>query len=86
MIPQFIRFYGYSNSDTLNEYATAFFSLVNSMYEIKAKEMLDDISVLSVANSKDNGASVISALKKQYAGLGGIVKEVKTAMQSRKNR
>jgi cytoplasmic iron level regulating protein YaaA (DUF328/UPF0246 family) len=86
MIPRFARFYGYTVNDILNEYAIVFFSLVNSMYEIIATEMLNDITVVGAVNSKDGGHSIISNLQKQVKGLGAIVEEVKIAKNARSKK
>jgi len=82
MIPEFIRFYNYTASDVLNEYARTFFSLVNSMYEISAAESLTNIMELRASNSKD-GDKVITSLQKQNRGLGAIIKEVKVVKETR---
>lgn len=76
MIPEFMRFYNYTASDVLDEYARTFFSLVNSMLEISAKELLNNIMVIKTAESKD-GSKIIEQLYKQQRGLGAIIKEVK---------
>ena len=78
MIPEFMRFYRYTVSDVLNEYARTFFSLVNSMFEIHAREMLDDITI----SSADKG--VVAELTKRQKGLASIIEEVKIARNARK--
>lgn len=85
MIPQFMRFYSYTMVETMSEYGRTFFTLINSLLEIKAREMLDDIAVLSVPNSKD-GSKVIEELQKRRKGLGGIIEEVKVAKGTRSNK
>lgn len=82
MIPQFARFYGYTITDILNEYTIVFFSLVNTMFEINAKEMLNGITVQGAVNGK-NGQSIITSLEKQAKGLGAIIEEVKVAKSVR---
>ena len=77
MIPQFARFYNYTVADILNEYARVFFSLVNSMFEITAQEMLNDITVQRTQNSEDGGADTIRSLQQQAKGLSAIIDEVK---------
>ena len=77
MIPEFIRFYGYSLEAVLNEYARSFFALLNSMYQLEAKESLINITNMSTAFGSDNGNDVISNLEKQRKGIGGIVNEVR---------
>lgn len=78
MIPAYMRFYHYSRRETLREYARSFFALVNSMYTIEAKELLNDISVVATANAGDHGRQNIEALKKQERGIQAIVEQVMT--------
>jgi len=73
IVPEFIRFYGYSLDQTLNEYAKTFYSLVNSMYQIQAKEAL---MLVYASNANDD---LVSGLKKQEKGISGTVQEVKNA-------
>lgn len=77
IIPQFIRFYGYSLADTLNEYAVAFFSLVNSMYRMKAQENIDGALRVAIGTSGKAGQSALKQLEKEAEGLHGIIKEVR---------
>jgi hypothetical protein len=75
MIPEFIRHYHYTATDTLNEYAVRFFALVNAMYRLKAQESLE---LISNVNTAFNGNSDhIHDLKKQEKGIAGIVEEVR---------
>lgn len=78
MIPEFIRFYGYTSQQVLSEYAVTFFSLVNSMYRLQAREMLRGITTVSTAMSGKEASSTINELRKQEKGLQGIVQEVRT--------
>lgn len=79
MIPEFMRFYGYTISQVLDEMAITFFALMNSMYRLKGKESLDDLMVHSAAISGGSQAeSIISELKRQSKGLHGVVEEVRT--------
>jgi len=73
IVPEFIRFYGYSLDQTLIEYAKTFYSLVNSMYQIQAKEAL---MLVYASNANDD---LVSGLKKQEKGISGTVQEVKNA-------
>lgn len=82
MIPEYMHFYKYSVSDVLNEYAQTFFSLVNSMFEIHARELLDNITVTAASNEKSG--SIINELIKRQKGLGAIIEEVKVAKNARK--
>lgn len=84
MIPEFIRFYGYTAQEALSEYAVTFFSLVNSMYRLQAREMLRDITTTSTAMSGKESSSTINELKKQERGLHGIVQEVRTVRSIKK--
>ncbi len=73
IIPEFIRFYGYTTEQTLNEYARTFYTLVNSMYQIQAKETL---MLTYAANATQE---LIDGLRKQEKGIAGTVQEVKNA-------
>lgn len=75
MVPEFIRFYSYSASQVLDEYAVRFFSLVNSMYQLKASEGLD--SVMQVSAGMNGNKEYLDALQKQQKGIAGIVEEVR---------
>ena len=79
MIPEYMRFYNYTVTEVLDEYARTFFALANSMFEIHAREMLDAIAVSS-ANQ-----DTINELNKRQKGLGAIIEEVKIAKNVRKN-
>lgn len=81
MIPEYMRFYSCTVESVLNGYARTFFALLNSMHEIKAGELLDDIITGRAVNSSDN--STIDSLRKQHRGLGAIVAEVKIAKMFR---
>lgn len=75
MLPEFMRFYSYTASEALEEYAVRFFSLVNSMYRIKARESLD--GVMQVSTGMNGNKQYIDALQKQEKGISGIVEEVR---------
>lgn len=77
IVPQFLRFYGgYTASSVFEEWAVTFFSLVNSMYRLESKEMLEAITTTSVAiNGDQNG--VVKELDKGSRGIHGIVQEVR---------
>lgn len=78
MIPHYMRFYGQSVSQALSEYAVTFFSLINAMYRIQARENMSDLTIINAAtNGGDNANKVVSELRKQEAGLTGIIKEVR---------
>lgn len=77
ILPQFLRFYnGYTVKSVMAEYAVTFFSLVNDMYRLKADEILDGITSVSVGMSGDQSA--VEKLQKSSKGLKGIVQEVRT--------
>lgn len=78
LIPEFIRFYGYTREQTLAEYAISFFALVNSMYQLKARENLDGILQVSVGMAGDKGRSIIKKLEEQSEGLERILREVRS--------
>lgn len=77
IVPQFIRFYGYTLAQTLDEYAVSFFSLVNSMYRIRAKENLDGALQVSLGMSGKDGKETLNKLEKESQGLHGILQEVR---------
>jgi hypothetical protein len=79
MIPEFMRFYSYTLTQTLNEYAVAFFSLINSMYRLQAREQIRDVVSVSAGMSGKDGQSILDELKKQERGLHGVVEEVRVA-------
>lgn len=76
MVPEFMRFYGYSAEQTLGENAVTFFSLCNSMYRLMARESLNRYAVMRGAFADDSG-SIVSELQKQEKGIHGILKEIK---------
>lgn len=84
MIPEFMRFYRYSLTDTLNEYAVSFFSLINSMYRLQAREQIRAIISVSAGMAGKDGQSTVDELKKQEKGLHGVVQEVRTVKGIRK--
>lgn len=77
MIPEFIRFYSYTTKQALGEFAVTFFSLINAMYRLQAKESLNDIMAVSVGNAGKDGDSAVAELNKQAKGLHGIIQEVR---------
>jgi len=78
IVPQFIRFYGYTASQTLDEYGKVFFALVNSMYMLRAVEMMDGITTASVPNASEGQArNIMDKLHRSSQGAHGILKEVK---------
>lgn len=83
IVPQFIRFYGYTNNQTMNEFAVTFFSLVNSMFRLKADEKLERITILRVSMSEDI-SSTIKELEKSSKGLSGILEEAETVQRIKK--
>jgi hypothetical protein len=77
IVPQFMRFYHYSLADTLDEFAVSFFSLVNSMFRIKARENIDGALRVSLGMSGKEGRSTLKKLEKESQGLHGILQEVR---------
>jgi hypothetical protein len=77
IVPEYIRFYGYTSNEVLLEYAKTFFALVNSMYRLQAKEALLFVNNVAAAMSGKDGKSHVEALQKQEKGLHGIVQEVR---------
>lgn len=86
MVPQFVRFYGYNLKDTFNEYAVAFFSLVNAMHRLQAKERLDGVLEVSVGMAGKDGSETIHKLKEQSEGLGKYIREAKVVRDVNKRR
>lgn len=86
IVPQFIRFYGYSLTDTFNEFAVSFFSLVNSMYRLQAKERLDGILEVSMGMAGKEGKGTISKLQEQAEGLGKYIREAEVLRDVNKRR
>lgn len=75
IVPEFIRFYGYSLDKTLDEKAKVFFSLVNSMYRIQASETLNLSAGVAVGmGDKD----IQKKLVDKTGGLSKIIKEVRS--------
>lgn len=83
MVPEYMRFYGQGANDVLRTTARTFFSLVNCMYRLKAREVLSDILSTSAAMN-DKSGSVISQLEKQERGIAGIVEEIKVVKRAKK--
>lgn len=77
IVPQFMRFYHYSLADTLDEFAVSFFSLVNSMYRIKAQENIEGALRVSLGTSGKQGQDTLRKLEKEAEGLHGILNEVR---------
>lgn len=73
-----MRFYSQSLTNTLNEYAVSFFALVNQMYRLQAREMLNNIVAVGAGMSGGESSGIIEEIKKQEKGLHGIVQEVRT--------
>ena len=82
VMPEFMRFYSYTASEALYEYAQTFFSLLNSMYRLQAKESMRDITNASAAFSGEK--SVIKELEKQERGKHGLVQEVRVVKEVRR--
>lgn len=79
MLPEFMRFYKYTASQTLDEFAVTFFALLNSMHRLQAREAIQTIAYNSAAFSGGKEASsIMDNLKKQEKGLHGIVQEVRS--------
>jgi hypothetical protein len=78
MFPQYLRFYGYTATEALNEYGITFFTLVNAMNRIMATEALGNITQVSASYSGGaEGAKIIDEYKKQARGISGILEEVR---------
>lgn len=75
---EFIRFYGYTAEEALQEYAKRFFALANSMYRVSAGERLKELSIVNAGVNGGKGAdSLVSDLKKQLKGNEGVLNEVR---------
>jgi len=71
-----MRFYNCTLDSVLSTYTRTFFALLNSLFQIKADEMLESIATQQAVHSED-GRVIIDQLKKQSKGLNGLVNEVK---------
>jgi hypothetical protein len=83
MIPEFIRFYNYTADQVFLERARTFFSLLNAMYRIQAKEMLDAITTVSAGMAGKEASGIIESLNKQKLGASKIANEVRLLEQLR---
>lgn len=83
-IPEFMRFYGYTLSEAMQEYAISFFTLINSMYRLSARESLNAITVAGTAMGGDDSDLVIKGYQKQERGLHGLVQEVRVAKRAKR--
>lgn len=83
IVPEFMRFYHYTLNETMHEYAIAFFTLVNSMFRLKAKETIERAYEYSLGQGGDESKSAIEKLRKDSEGLHGILNEVKTVKEVR---
>lgn len=79
LIPEFIRFYGYTLTQVLDEFAVTFFSLANDMYRIQATEIINNATAFNMNDE------VLAQVRKQQRGLSGLVEEVKIAKRMRKS-
>lgn len=77
MIPEFARFYSYTVAQIMDEHAITFFTLVNTMYRLKAKETLTQVAAINAGTSGDSSNPLLDDLKKQERGIHGIVEEVR---------
>ena len=79
IVPQFLRFYtGYTSQSLMDEFAVTFFSLVNSMFRLKAEEMIDEINAVTVGMADNSERQeVLSKLSKSTRGKHGILQEVR---------
>lgn len=77
IIPEFIRFYNYSVEETLKLPARLFYTLVNSMYRLQAKEMLSNVQSTSIGMGGDKDGTYINHITKQLKGKDGLLREVK---------
>lgn len=84
IVPQFIRFYGYSLTEVMNEFAVSFFSLVNSMYRIQATERLEGILEVATGMSGKESRDVITKLEEQSEGANKYIEQAKTLKGIRK--
>lgn len=78
MFPEFVRFYGYTAEEALNEYAKRFFSLINSMFRLQAKEQLSTLAITSNAyNGGKEAQNLAKKLEDQSRGNQKILEEVR---------
>jgi len=84
IVPQFIRFYGYTLNQTMSEFAVSFFSLVNSMYRIEASERLNGILEVSAGMAGKEAREVIGKLEDQSQGANKYIDQAKVLKGIRK--
>lgn len=84
IVPQFIRFYGYTLNQTMSEFAVSFFSLVNSMYRIEANERLNGILEVSAGMAGKEAREVIGKLEDQSQGANKYIDQAKVLKGIRK--
>lgn len=78
IIPQFIRFYGYTATEVMQEYAVTFFALVNAMYGLKSTEMLEAVYVGTIPNmEKKDAENAIDKIKQGSLGLEGYLEQAR---------
>jgi len=78
MFCDFMQYYGYSAEQTLNEYAKRFFGLCASMYKLKARDNI--VELTNIANGMAGGKDakkLAEQYKKDYEGTDSILREVR---------
>lgn len=84
VVPEFMRFYGYTRRQFLGEYAIAFFALVNSMYQLKARERMDGILEVSTGMAGEKAKDTINKLERQSEGLEPVLREVRAVKEMKR--
>ncbi len=81
IIPEFIQYYGYTVEQAMSEYAKTFYSLVNDMYRLKARDALMVAQGVAIGMGNEQA---LKSLEKQERGLSGFIREVKLVRKLRK--
>jgi hypothetical protein len=78
MFADFLQFYGYKAEEALNEYAKRFFALCRSMYKLKARDNIVDLTNLSYAFAGGKDIKKLAEqYKKDYEGNDRILREIR---------
>lgn len=78
MFADFIQYYNYTAEQALSEYAKRFFGLCGSMYKLKARDNLVELTNLSHGIAGGNDAKKLAEqYKKDFEGNDRILREVR---------
>lgn len=84
MVAEFIKYYGYSASGVLAEFARTFFSLMNEKVKLESKERINLIENITIARGTNpNGEKVVQQLFDKSEGVEKYIKAAKTLREAR---